>query len=260
MAPYVEGVRMHRHRLTREGVSADLSAGHPDPEAFLAGISRTGVPHTVADSLREWQRSASQIVVRTGVDVLEDDAGVFRAVPHGSPPAGARVIDYALPPRARFLAELPAAGTADAALPAGRLRVPEGWDPLTLRALLARVARAQGMEGTDRVYLPELRPHADPEALLAALRLAYGGELPGELETLVRAGARPTSVTGVPALLVRLPEILAPALRRDRVAGPLLRRAVNDTESLVPLEDVPSLRARLEALGVGWDGGGAGGR
>ncbi len=252
MAPYVEGVRMHRHRLSREGVSADISAGHPDPEGFLARISRTGVPHTVADSLREWQRAATQLVVRTGVDVLEDDTGAFRVVARGAAPAGTRSIDYALPPRARFLADTAPSG--DGPTPMARLRVPEGWDPLTLRALLARVAREVGMEGTDRVYVPELRAHADPEPLLVALRAAFGGDLPGEMETLVRAGARPSPVTGVPALLVRLPEALAAALRRDRVAGPLLRRAVNETESLVPHEDVPALRARLEGLGLRWDG------
>ena len=252
MAPYVEGVRMHRHRLSREGVSADISAGHPDPEAFLARISRTGVPPTVADSLREWQRAATQLVVRTGVDILEDDAGTFRVIPHGTAPAGARSIDYALPPRARFLADAAAPATDDGAT--ARLRVPEGWDPLTLRALIARVAREVGMEGTDRLYAPELRAHADPEPLLVALRTAFGGELPGELETLVRAGTRPAPITGVPALLVRLPETLAAALRRDRVAGPLLRRAVNETESLVPQEDVPALRARLASLGLRWEG------
>jgi hypothetical protein len=254
MAPYVEGVRMHRHRLSREGVSADISAGHPDPEGFLARISRTGVPHAVADSLREWQRAATQLIVRTGVDILEDDEGNFRVIPHGTAPAGTRTLDYALPPRARFLADSAGPTSEAGETSTARLRVPEGWDPLTLRALLARVAREVGIEGTDRVYAPELRAHVDPEPLLVALREAFGGELPGELETLVRAGTRPAAILGVPALLVRLPDTLAAALRRDRVAGPLLRRAVNETESLVPHEDVPALRERLVALGLRWEG------
>ena len=30
LAPYVDGERMHRHKLTREGVASDLAAGHRD--------------------------------------------------------------------------------------------------------------------------------------------------------------------------------------------------------------------------------------
>ncbi len=246
MAPWVEGLRMHRHRLSRDGVAADLEAGHTDPVAFLERLSRTGVPHTVRESLTEWQRSATRVVIRTGVDVLErDDGTLVRVADAAEIPPGTRAFDYTTPPRGRFLAEIGANA---------RLRVPAGWDSLPVRALVARVARPAGREQGDLVYLPEHRTHADPEGLVTALRDAYGGELPGELEARVRAGGPLAPVTSRPARLVRLPATAAAALRRDIVAGPLLRRHVGESESLVEETDVAALRARLEALGIPWDG------
>ncbi len=246
MAPWVEGLRMHRHRLSRDGVAADLEAGHTDPVGFLERHSRTGVPVPVRESLGEWQRSATRVVVHTGVDILErDDGTLVRRTEAGDAPSGTRAFDYTTPPRGRFLVE-PG--------PQARLRIPAGWDSLPVRALVARVARPLGREQGDLVYVPEPRTHADPEALVVALREAYGGEIPGELEARVRAGGPLPPITSRPARLVRLPATVAAALRRDAVAGPLLRRHVGETESLVEDVDVAPLRARVEALGLPWAG------
>lgn len=243
LAPYVDGARMHRHRLSREGAAADLAAGQRDTVAFLAAHSRTGVPPGIADTLRDWQRSAQRIVVLTGIDVVERDDGTL-ALAAGPAAAGARVVDYTTPPRARFLYRR------------GRIAVPDGWDALTVRAAVERVARYVGREGDERVYEPEARSHADAGPLLARLREYYGGDLPGEIEVLVLSGAQLPPVSAAPAAIVRLPAAAASALRRDWIAGPLLRRALSDEESVVAAADVPALRDRIEALGLRWSDGG----
>lgn len=239
LAPFVDGERVHRHRLSREGVAADLAAGNRDTLDFLARHSRTGLPPSTADSIREWQRSATRIVVLTGVDVEEDDEGNLRFAT-GRP--AAREIDYGKTPRARFLYRR------------GRIAVPDGWDPLTVRSVVTRIARYAGREGEDRVYVPELRRHAEPQVLLERLREHYGGELPGEIETLVLSGSDLPAVRSERAWIVHLPPLVAAALRRDWVAGPLLRRAVTLEEIVVAEEDLPTLRARCAALGLKWEG------
>jgi hypothetical protein len=249
MAPWVEGNGVLRHRLTRDGVAADLSTGHRDPLAFLAAHSRTGVPSEVAETVRDWERSATRVVVHTGVDLLEDPAGGLRRPAPGEA-VGARVIDYADPPRARFVHVPDPDGARH-----GCLHVPPGADALTIRATLARVGRLEGRDSQGEwVYRLEPRVHADPDAMLARLVAGYGGTIPGEVEALVRAGERGAVANVVPAVMVRLPETVADALRRDHVAGPLLRRAVSATESVVDAADVPALRERLRALGVGLEG------
>lgn len=241
MAPWVEGTSMMRHRLTREGVAADLAAGHTEPLGFLGAHSRTGVPVGVTEVVRDWERSATRVVVLTGVDLLEDATGALRR-PQPGESVGARVIDYATPPRARFVHDPEGAGL---------LRVPVGADALTVRAALSRIARSLGRDARgEQVFAVELRAHRDVDALLEQLRGYYGGDLPGEVEALVRAGAHTEPVEAVPALMLRVPLALAPALRRDRVAGPILRRVVSDTESLVDAADVAALQARLADLGV----------
>jgi hypothetical protein len=239
LAPYVDGARMHRHRLSREGAAADLAAGHRDSAAFLTAHSRTGVPPGIAEMLRDWQRAAQRIVVLSGIDVVERDDGTL-ALAAGPAPAGARVIDYSTPPRARFLYRR------------GRIAVPDGWDALTVRAAVERVARYVGREGDERVYEPEARSHADAAPLLARLRAYYGGDLPGEIEVLVLSGAALPPVLAAPAAIVRLPAAAASALRRDWIAGPLLRHALSDEESVVAAADLSALRERVVALGLRW--------
>lgn len=240
LAPFVEGARLHRHRLCRDGVAADIAAGHGDPAAFLAARSRTGLPPSVADSLREWSRSATRITVVTGVDVVEEEDGRLRVARPDT--TAARVIDYTQPPRGRFL---------------WREReaiVPAGWDPLTVRAALRRIGTELGHDAEGWRYRPERRAHARPADRVEELRQWYGGDLPGELEALILAGAPLPPVRVRPAVLVQLPLEVAGALRRDAVAGRLLRRSVGPDAALVDAEEVPALRARLDALGIPWEG------
>lgn len=240
MAPYVDGERVHRHRLTREGVGADLAAGNRDALEFLAEHSRTGLPGNIADTVREWQRSATRVTILSGVDIEEGPDGRLRVL-NGPPPATARIIDYAQPPRARFLYRR------------GRIYIPDGWDALTVRAAVERVARPAGREGEDRVYVPERRPQPDAVSLLARLQEHYGGELPGEIEALILSGMPLEPARCESAWIVHLPAEAAAAVRRDWVAGPMLRRIVSPTEVVVAGEDLPRLRARLEELGIRWE-------
>ncbi len=237
LAPYVDGERMHRHRLTREGVAGDLAAGHRDTLDFLASHSRTGLPANIVDTVREWQRSATRITVLTGVDVEEDEQGQLRIAPAG---VEGRIIDYTKPPKARFLYRK------------GRVTIPDGWDALGVRAVVERIARYVGREGDERVYLPERRDHADIPTLIARLEAFYGGELPGEIEALVVSGNSLAPVRAERMWLVHLPAEVASALRRDWIAGPILRRAVTPEEVVVASEDLGALRDRLKELGIPW--------
>ncbi len=237
LAPYVDGERMHRHRLTREGIAADLAAGHRDTQAFLAAHSRTGLPPNIVDTVREWQRSATRITVLTGVDVAEQEDGTLSLAPAGSE---GRVIDYAKPPRARFLYRR------------GRISIPDGCDPLGVRAAVERIAVYDGREGDERMYQLVHRAHADGPALLARLQVLYGGELPGEIEALVLSATPMEPVRAEPAWVVYLPAPVAAAVRRDWIAGPLLRRAVTPEEVVVSAADLPALRVRLAELGLSW--------
>jgi hypothetical protein len=238
MAPFVQGDALRRHQLSRDGVAAELGAGHRDTLEFLREHSRTGVSPNIVDQLREWQRSASRLTVLTGVDIVEE-GGRFRVALPGDT---GRVVDYAQRPRARFIAI------------EDRLLVPDGWDPLDVRALLDRVARPLGRDGDAWVWRAERRPHADPGALLARLRGYHGGDLPAELELLVLAGAALPPVVAADAVLLTLPDVATGPLRRDRVAGPLLRRVLPTGEIVVARSDVPTLMARVAALGLAWTG------
>jgi hypothetical protein len=237
LAPYEDGERMHRHRLTREGVAADLAAGHRDTVDFLSAHSRTGVPANILDTVREWQRSATRVSVLTGVDVLEEDDGTLSLA---APGAEGRVIDYTKAPRARFLYRK------------GRISIPDGWDPLTVRSVVERIARPAGREGEERVYTPERRKHADVAGIIARLEHFYGGELPGEIEALILSGSGVGPLRIERAWVIHLPPEAAAALRRDWVAGPILRRAITLDEVVVSEDDLPRLRERMTELGIGW--------
>ncbi|GDX82583.1 hypothetical protein LBMAG42_43940 [Deltaproteobacteria bacterium] len=239
VAPFVDGDTLRRHRLTRDGIVAELGAGHRDTIEFLAEHSRTGVPSNVVDQIREWQRSATRLSIVTGVDVVEEPDGRLRIATAADV---GRVIDYTTKPRARFVAMH------------GKLFVPDGWDPLDLRSTLARIARPAGREGESWVYEAELRAHTNTAPLLARLREYHGGDLPGEIEALVLAGAGLPPVVASDAVIVKLPIEAASALRRDRVAGALLRRTIGQDESVVPRADLEVLRARMAELGIGWSG------
>ena len=52
--------------------------------------------------------------------------------------------------------------------------------------------------------------------------------------------------------LVHLPPEVAAALRRDSIAGPILRRAVTLEEVVVDASDLGRLRERLKELGIPW--------
>lgn len=241
MAPFLDGERLCRHRLGRDGVSADMAAGHGDAVEFLTRWSRTGLAPGLADALREWQRSASRLTILTGVDVEEDESGQLRLALR--PPDGPyRVIDYLPSPRARFLYQR------------GRILIPHGWDPLTVRGVVATIARRVESDGDAHEYVPERRPHRDTGALLDRLREFHGGELPGEIEAIVLAGGGLPPVRVESAVVVHVPGQAAAALRRDWVAGPLLHRWIAADQVVVARTDLDALRARLTELGLAMEG------
>ena len=104
VAPYVDGDFMHRHRLTQDGVTADLANGYDDLLEWLTHWSRTGVPANVATGIREWQRSAVRIRLFTGVSVLEDPTRAEDrfTILNGPAPEDARQLQYRGEPPARF--------------------------------------------------------------------------------------------------------------------------------------------------------------
>lgn len=238
IAPYQGGSRVHQHRVTQEGVAADLAQGHADTLEFLGQWSRTGLPLSVRQSVEAWARSAERLTILTGVTLLEVD-GALRRVDQAPP--GARVIEYGLaePPPARFV------------LDEGLLRVPLGEDALTVRAALARVAEPLGLDEQGWTYRLAPRPGPDPEGLLETLRRLHGQpDLPGELEAAVLAAHGLPACAVEEAVVFHLPSRVADALRRDRVAGPLLGRALTQEQCIVSRADLPALRARLAQLGL----------
>jgi hypothetical protein len=238
LAPYQEGDRVHRHKLSREGIGADLAAGHNDALVFLEGLSRTGMPSTVTQTLNDWMRNVARVTLFTGVNVVEQDGELVRAA---AVPDDARVIEYgsANPPPASFL------------MVDGEVRVPRGQDALTVRAVLRQVAEPQASTASHHVYRLAPEPLENPEHTLESLRqLHVEGDLPGEFEVAVLAAQGMEACTVETALVVHVPERAAKPVRRDRIAGPLLNRQVAPTQFLVALADLETLRARLEELGV----------
>jgi len=246
LAPYQEGDRVHRHRLTREGAGADLAAGHSDAPAFLERLSRTGLPGTVAQTLTDWLRNVARVTLYTGVTVVEEQGRLRRAT---AIPAQARTIDYGAPtpPPATFR------------MVSGEIQVPEGQDALTVRAALARVATPTGARDGHHRYRLAPRLLQNPEHTLETLRRHHvEGDLPGELEVAVLAAQGLPACTVEAALLLHVPERAAEALCRDRLAGPLIQRRVGPNQCLVSRADLPELEDRLRELGVELDLSGAG--
>lgn len=239
VAPFTSGDMVHRHRLTRDGVAADLAHGYDDLAAWLARWSRTGVPGNVASNIREWQRSAVRIRLFSGVSILEDPQRTEDrfTILEGPAPPDARTVSYRGTPRARF------------EIVEGIVRVPYGEDALTVRVLADRIGMPvePGPLGWRWEIAPE--PDSEPEALLATLRGFHDGPLPGELEAAVLgAGGDLVAATQLCTLL-RLPTVAADALCRDRVAGPLLTRRLDAHTCIVLDADLPKVRQRLEWLG-----------
>ncbi|MCB9795491.1 MAG: hypothetical protein H6741_22525 [Alphaproteobacteria bacterium] len=239
IAPYVDGDRVHRHKLTREGVAADIAAGHDGAEPFLAQLSRTGVPMTVRQSIELWSRSAERLTILTGVTLLEDHEGLRRL--EGPPPKGARELRYGDDPPA----------PASFSLSEGELCVPVGEDALSVRSAVAQVGELRAVDAVAWRYTLKPRPSPDVESLLESLRRMHvSGQLPGELEASVLAASGLPDSAVEEAVVLHLPERAAAALRRDRIAGPMLSRPLNATQCIVSRADLPALRARFEALGL----------
>lgn len=243
VAPYLEGDMMHRHRLTLDGVSADLAQGYDDLEGWLAQWSRTGVPGNVASSIRDWQRSAVRIRLFSGVSVLEDPTRTHDRF---------TVLDGPAPPDSR---ELHYRGEVPARLEvvSGVVRVPYGRDALTVRVLADKVGMP--VEPGPLGWRWEIAPEAvaDPDAFLQALARFHEGPLPGELEAAVLGAAGTLSARAEPCTLVVLPERAADALFRDRLAGPMLTRRLDHRTCIVLDADLAVVRGRLEWLGFTWE-------
>lgn len=235
LAPYQDGDVVHRHRLERAGIAADLAAGHEDALDFLAAGSRTGVPGPVRDMLRGWSWAAARISLLTGATVVERD-GVF-TVHEGALPSDLRVLSYDERPVARL-------EVVD-----GEVRVPFGADPLAVRALAARLGDT--LPPSEDAWRWRLAPaSADPiEDLLAAIRAVHDGPLPGELEAAVWAASGASPVTIAPSIRLTLPAGAAPALLRDRRLRTLLQPASVSGEAFVDPGDLVEVVARLGALG-----------
>lgn len=234
-APYVGGDVVHRHRLTRDGVAADIAAGYDDLVPWLLSRSRTGLPGSVRTTLDQWAASAMRVTLLSGATVLEQD-GRF-TVTMDRLPATARLIYYDEPAPARF------------ALRDGVLLVPYGEDALTVRAVMRRLGPALPPE--DRCHRWRLAPSAipDPDRLLDQLRRYHLGPLPAELEAMVHAAGGRGSVRVESAVVLHLPPEASEALRRDRVVGPLLGRDLGNGQSVVDRRDLDVVKGRLAQLG-----------
>ncbi len=240
VAPYVDGDVVHRHRLTRDGVAADIAAGYDDLIDWLRSRSRTGLPGSVRSTLEQWAASAVRITLLSGVTVLEQEGRFI--VTTDRLPSSARLLYYDEPPPARF-------GMRD-----GAICVPYGEDALTVRAVVRRLGPA--LPDEDRCHRWRLAPPPlqDPDRLLDQLRRYHVGPLPAEVEAMVHAAAGRSLVRVEEAVVVHLPLEASEALRRDRVAGPLLGRDLGNGQAVVDRQHLDELRERLLALGFAIDG------
>ncbi|MEE2750845.1 MAG: hypothetical protein VX519_05405 [Myxococcota bacterium] len=236
MAPYVDGDRVHRHRLSRDGVAADIAAGHKSPQTFLSEYARIPLPPSVTSSLQEWGRSASRITLWTSVDVLEED-GVIR---FAEDQEFDRAIDYHTETPSQFHME------GDTVI------IPAGQDSLRLRGSVLRVGAYLGTEDGEHRYRLAPRELPDPEATLRGLaKHTSDGLVPGQLEASIWAANGESAFRAEEALVVHLSIKASESLRRDPIAGPLLHTTINESSSLVQRKDLPALEERLEALGFG---------
>ncbi len=234
LAPYVDGDRAHRHRLCREGIAADIAAGHNDAQDFLSEYARFPLPDSVVSCLVEWGRSAARVSLWTGVDVWEEDGVLVRA----DSTEADRTMDYMGPPSGRFEME------------GDEILVPLGVDSLRVRSRLERIATSSGVQ--DGAWRFRLRPGPvdDPEPLLASLRThSENATVPPQLEAAIWARAGRDGFHAEEALVVHLPAEAAEVLQRDPIAGPLLGRMLEGNQSLVNRDHLPRLKERLEALG-----------
>ena len=233
-APYVDGDVMHRHRLCREGLVADMNAGHTDLLGFLTRFSRTGVPGPVRSGVQEWERAATRVTLWTGATVLEYPDGRWERV-DGPLPPGTREIHYGGDAPAAFLVQ------------DDDLIIPFGQDALSVRGAVAPLG-PPAQRGSSGWVIP-LRPPAriaEPARVLERLRRFHAGPLPGQLEAVVW-GAASTDLRLVRALRIDAPPAALDALRRDRVLAPLLRGGGGVL--LVDASDLPVVESRLARLG-----------
>jgi hypothetical protein len=236
LARYVDGDVVHRHRLHREGLASDLSAGRDDVVEWLGERARYGLPGTVRSAIQEWTLVASRVTLWTGVSLIEEEPGRFRRLTGPAP--AARQIDYdALPP-------------STFSIQSGVLSLRWGQDALTLRALLGRLGPALPPDESGLRWTLRPPPVPNAEALLDQLRRYCEGELPGEIEAAVHAAAGRAKWSMSPVLLVQLPAEQMAALRRDRVAGEILRLSLDEERAVVSPAELDRLKQRLQDLGL----------
>ena len=201
LAPYVDGERMHRHRLTREGVAA-RSRRRPPRHARLprAATPARACRPTSSTPCANGSARPRASPCSPGVDVA----------------GGRRRPALASRRRARRGARHRLRQAAARALP-----LPQGprHDPRRVgrprRARRGRAHRALRRPRGRRAHLHPRAPRSTPTCPRCIARLAepYGGELPGEIEALVVSG---TGVTAAGARRARLAR--APARRGRRGA------------------------------------------
>ncbi len=236
IAPYVDGDRVHRHRLSRDGVAADIAAGHKAPQAFLSEYARIPLPPSVISSLQEWGRSASRITLWTSVDVLEKEGVIGFAEDQEFD----RQIDYHNETQSKFHME------------GDTVVIPAGQDSLRLRGAVLRVGSYLGFENGEHRYRVAPRTLPDPEASLRGLaKHTSDGLVPGQLEASIWAANGESTFQAEEALVVHLSTKASESLRRDPIAGPLLHTTIDERSSLVRRADLPALEERLQALGFG---------
>lgn len=235
LAPYVGGDVVHRHRLTREGVAADIAAGYDGVVEWIARYSRTGMPPSVRATLEQWAASAVRITLVSNVNLMEAEGRV--TVWTGPTPPEARVLYYDERASARFYAK------------DGTLYVPFGEDALTVRSVLDRVGERLPSEPSRHRWRLSPRPTRDADRLLDQLRRYHEGALPGDVEAAVQAAGGRRHCWTEDAVVIHLPPEATDALRRDPVAAPMLTRQVAEGQCLVDRRRLPALEARLVALG-----------
>jgi len=235
LAPYVGGDVLHRHRLTREGVAADMACGYDDVLDWLAVRSRTGLPGNVRTSLEAWLRSASRVTLFSGVTVLEHPDGRLERV--DSAPPDARQINYDRLPPARFEVN------------DGHVEVPYGEDALTVRAVIGRIGRKIAADGDAHRWLIAPSGIQEPDSVLDELRRYHEGEIPGELEAAVHAAGGRVRCWTEEAVVLHLPDEAYDALRRDRVIAHHVARELVRGQCIVARAELPTIQARLDDLG-----------
>ncbi len=230
LAPYVGGERVHRHRITREGVQADIDAGHGDIGAFLQAHARNPLPPNVNDALEDWKRQATRFLLLTGVDIIED-SGKFRIGSSTASPS----IDYARSAAGGWRVE------------GDELVVDDG--NLLVRAALNSVLVGGPTEGNVQRFRLGGKKVADVPGALE--RLAAYGSLPAMLDLGIRLGSG-TELRKKKAWLLQIPEEVAVALDRDPSLGAVLQRVGRSGERLVEEAEVPRAKERLAQLGLRW--------